>query len=174
MHDDAALRETPAGSITSQVSEACNEEALVAMLLTDGRAMVTIQRGEACHSCAARGACRTLGGMTDSFDLVVENDIGAAPGDRVALVLPESAVIKASALVYLLPAATLLAGAFCGSWLAASRGWPADPTSIAGGVTGLVSGLLATRAISRLAERGKTFVPRMTRIAPRAAADPEP
>jgi len=153
------------------VDESCNEEATVAALQPDGRARVTIQRGEACHACAARGTCQTLGGRTSDFEILVDNEIGAAPGDRVVLTLAESAVIKASAVLYLLPAAGLLGGAFGGHRLAVSAGWATDPGAIAGCLAGLAAGLLASRLVSRALEKKKTFVPRMTRIVGRAAPE---
>jgi sigma-E factor negative regulatory protein RseC len=146
------------------VSESCNEEATVAAIRPDGRARVTVERGEACHACAARGACQSLGGQTKSFDIVVDNELGAVPGDRVVLSLAESAVLKASAVLYLLPATGLLGGAFAGYGIAVARGWATDPTAIAGCLAGLVLGLLASRLVSRRLERGKAFSPRMTRI----------
>jgi len=156
------------------MGETCSEEAVVSMLLPDGRARVAVRRGEACGACEARGACTTLGGPAAGFDILVENAIGARPGDRVVLDLSESAVIKASALVYLLPASTLLGGALAGSGLATSRGWPADPGAIVGCAVGLAAGMLATWAVSRAFERRKTFVPRMTRIVVPAAPDTTP
>lgn len=153
------------------MSESCNEEAVVAALQPDGRVRVTVQRGEACHACAARGTCQTLGGQTTSFDILVDNDIGAAPGDRVVLALAESAVLKASAVLYLLPATGLLGGAFGGYGIAASQGWVTDPSSIAGCLAGLAAGLLASRLVARRLERRKAFSPRMTRIVGRVALE---
>ncbi len=153
------------------MDESCNEEALVSAVQPDGRVRVTIQRGEACHACAARGACQSLGGQTKSFDIVVDNDLGAAPGDRVVLTLAESAVIKASAVLYLLPAMGLLAGAFGGYGVAGILGWATDPVAIAGCLAGLIAGLLAARLVARRLERRSAFVPRITRV--RGPSTPE-
>jgi sigma-E factor negative regulatory protein RseC len=156
------------------VGESCNEEAQVTAIQPDGRARVTVERGEACHACAARGACQTLGGQTRSFEILVENGIGAAPGDRVVLALDESALIKASAVLYLLPAVGLLGGALGGYGIAAARGLATDPAAIAGSVAGLLAGLLASRLVSRVLERKRTFVPRMIRVVGPAAPGTPP
>jgi sigma-E factor negative regulatory protein RseC len=147
----------------------CHSEAMVTGVLPGGRVRVSVPRSEACHSCAARGACKTLGGQTRDVELTVENPIGAEIGDLVRLSLPESAVVQASAVLYLLPALGLIGGAAAGWAAADSFGWPADPAAVLGCLAGLLLGLLMARLLGRAAERRSAFVPRLTAIKVRAA-----
>ncbi|MFO8070327.1 MAG: SoxR reducing system RseC family protein [Polyangia bacterium] len=146
----------------------CHSEAMVTGVLPGGRVRVTVARSEACHSCAARGACKTLGGQSRDVELTVENPIGAESGDRVRLSLPESAVVQASAVLYLLPALGLIGGAAAGWAAADSMGWPADPAAVIGCLAGLLLGLFISRLLGRAAERRSAFVPRLTAITARA------
>ena len=141
---------------------------MVAALIPGDRARVTIERGEACHACAAQGMCKALGGQTKDLELVVENRIGARPGDRVQLTLAESAVIKASAVLYLLPALGLVGGAGVGWALAQRYAWSADPASIGGAALGLIIGLLLARLLGSRLAKDRTFTPRLTAITGRA------
>ena len=146
----------------------CHEEGLVTGSAPDGRALVTVARGEACHSCEARGACQALGGPTSDLVVAVENPVGAALGDRVVLTMDEAAVVKASAVLYLIPALCLVGGATIGWAVASARAWDADPLAIAGCIAGLAIGLVLARIIGRRLSGTRTFVPRITSIAERA------
>jgi sigma-E factor negative regulatory protein RseC len=134
----------------------------------DGRALVTIRRAEACHSCAAAGACQALGGQTKDVVLVVENHLGAKVGDQVTLSMAESSVLKASAVLYLLPACGLIAGAIVGWKLSVPMGWGGDPASIMGSTLGLGLGLYLARVLSRKMTRSTRYVPNLTAIVSRA------
>jgi sigma-E factor negative regulatory protein RseC len=152
------------------MSATCHEEGMVSALIPGDRARVTIERSEACHSCSAKGACQALGGQTKDLELVVDNAIGARPGDRVQLTLAESAVLKASATLYLLPALGLVGGAGGGWALAQRMAWSSDPASIAGAAIGLVLGLLMARLVGARLSRDRAFIPRLTAITGRAPA----
>jgi positive regulator of sigma E activity len=55
----------------------CHEEATVTGATPEGQLLVTVERGEACHACAAKGACQALGGQTKDIVLTVDNELGA-------------------------------------------------------------------------------------------------
>lgn len=146
----------------------CHEEATVTGTAPGGRVQVTVARGEACHACAAKGACQALGGQTKDIVLLVDNDLDAGPGDRVRITMAESAVVKASAVLYLLPALGLIGGATGGWGLALSRGWQADPPAIIGALAGLIVGFALSRLVGGRMSRRRAFAPRMTAITGRA------
>jgi sigma-E factor negative regulatory protein RseC len=146
----------------------CHEEATVTGTAPGGRLQVTVARGEACHACAAKGACQALGGQTKDIVLIVDSDLDAGPGDRVRITMAESAVVKASAVLYLVPALGLAGGAAAGWALAASQGWQADPPAIVGALAGLILGFAISRLVGGRLSRSKTFVPRLTAITGRA------
>ena len=146
----------------------CHEEATVTGNAPGGRIQVTVERGEACHACQAKGACQALGGQTRDIVLTVDNELDAAPGDRVRITMAETAVIKASLVLYLFPALGLVGGAAVGWALAGPMGWSNDPPAILGALGGLVLGFVASWLVGSRMARNKTFAPRLTAITGRA------
>jgi sigma-E factor negative regulatory protein RseC len=149
----------------------CHEEATVTGEVPGGRVQVTVERGEACHSCAAKGACKALGGQTKDIVLVVDNDLDAGPGDRVRITMAESAVLKASLVLYLFPALGLIGGAAGGWALARVQAWASDPSAIVGALVGLVVGFAVSRLVGGRMSRNKAFSPRLTAITGRSGDD---
>ena len=146
------------------MSTLCREVGTVRNLTEQGEAVVQIKRAEACQACAARGACQTLGGTVRDFDVVVENRLGAAPGDRVVLSLSESSVMAASAVLYLLPAFLLVLGALGGSVFGPALGFKTDPSSIAGSALGLAIGLGIAKLVGNRIGNNKRYLPELTSI----------
>jgi len=142
----------------------CHEEATVTGEAPGGKIQVTVERGEACHACAAQGACKALGGQTRDIVLLVDNDVGAAPGDRVRITMAESAVLKASFVLYLLPALGLIGGAAGGWAVAQTQGWQTDPPAIVGALAGLILGFALGRLVGARMARDRAFSPRLTAV----------
>lgn len=145
----------------------CEEEGLVTGKAAGNMVRVTVERGEACGRCEARGACQVLGGQTKDLVIVVENSVGAAEGDTVLISMEESAVLKASAVLYLIPAAGLIGGAAIGYWLAGMNGWDLNGAAALGSLGGLVAGLSISFLTGKKLARGKTFLPKLTSIVSR-------
>ena len=82
------------------------------------RVELELQRGSACGDCELSQGCGTgaLGRLLGrrSRPLILETDRDCGPGDEVVLALPESALVRASLLLYGLP----LLGLVLGGWLA--------------------------------------------------------
>lgn len=78
----------------------------------------------ACQSCKMRGGCGQrlmvdmIGGATTKW-IHVDNAVHARLGDQVRLGIEESALLRASALVYLVPILALIGGALVGDRLMA-------------------------------------------------------
>ena len=142
----------------------CHEVGIVTEVRPANRVLVKIRRAEACHSCASKGACTSLGGQTEDVYLEVENTVQATPGDQVTLTLSEASVVKASAVLYLMPALLLLGGAAIGYWLSGIYGWSSDPASLAGSGLGLFTGLLFSRLISAAMGKNPSYIPHLDSI----------
>lgn len=149
------------------MTETCHETAIVTAIAKPGYVRVKIERAEACHGCAARGACTTLGGQKSDLFLEVENTVQAEPGDSVRISLAESSVVTAAAVLYLLPAVGLVVGAFLGNSQAEVMQMPVDPAAALGAGVGLVVGLLGSRLISGRLSRNPQFVPTMVEVVSR-------
>ncbi len=150
------------------MSDSCRELGLVTGITGENRALVTVHRAEACHSCSVKGACSALGGQTKDLVLEAENDARAQPGDRVTLSMPQSSVVKASMVLYLLPALGLVAGAVLGREVALAQGWITDPASITGSFLGLVVGFAISKVLSKKMGQAAKYRPRITAIAGRS------
>ena len=84
---------------------------------TKGYVHVLVNRTGGCSGCS-KGTGGCSGCMTSSKDIsIVEDPIGAGPGDMVRVELNSSDVIKGAALLYLLPVISLMGGAFAGKSL---------------------------------------------------------
>ena len=149
----------------------CQETGSVTGLGPENRVFVTVKRSEACRSCSAHGACTALGGQTKDLVLTVENTIGAEPGDQVSISLSEASVVKASFVLYLIPAVGLIAGALTGRLFAPELGWSDDPASIAGSAAGLAGGLLITRMLGKRMSRSGRYMPKLVAIIGRPPTD---
>ncbi|MCP4600606.1 MAG: SoxR reducing system RseC family protein [Proteobacteria bacterium] len=150
------------------MSVSCQETGQVIGLAQDGRAVIKIRRAEACHSCSAKSACHALGGETQDMKITVVNTLGARPGDQVVLSLSELSIIKASAVLYLLPALCLIGGAVIGAYFAGELGLEKDPASIVGSLAGLGLGLGLTWIVGNQMGKKTKYLPKLEAIAGQA------
>jgi len=146
------------------MSDACKETGLVTDFAGENRIFVKIRRAEACHSCSARTACFTLGGQSKEMVLELDNTINARPGDEVTLSMPEGSIIKASMVLYLIPAVGLLVGAILGNRLAGIWGMSPDAVSIAGSLVGLTVGFLISKGLSVKMSKESNYAPKLYSI----------
>lgn len=84
-------------------------------LLPGDRAEVVHMRQSACsgdcHQCSGCGAAQ------ETISLVAENPVGAVPGDVVVIESATGPVLKAAAMLYLVPMALFFAGYLLGAML---------------------------------------------------------
>lgn len=71
----------------------------------DGTAVIQLERNSACAKC---GICHM--GETKTMQITVENSIGADVGARVLVNMEKGVVLRAGAIIYLVPLAALLLG----------------------------------------------------------------
>ena len=84
-----------------------------------GYAYVAAKPSSSCEGCSQKGVCHVLGG---SGDLIIKaiNDVRAGVGDHVVVAVSSRTFFKASAVIYLLPVAALIAGGMMGKSIAKS------------------------------------------------------
>jgi sigma-E factor negative regulatory protein RseC len=131
------------------------------VVATDGDdAWVETSRRSSCGSCGAKG-CGTgtlseiLGRKTQQ--LRVKNPVGAEPGDLVVLGISESALIKGSLAVYLVPLLALLGGGLFGELMAPQLGLSGEGTVIIAALTALGLSLLWLRRFNRRVANDERF-----------------
>ncbi|MBT8137510.1 MAG: SoxR reducing system RseC family protein [Gammaproteobacteria bacterium] len=111
-------------------------------------------RGKAPSSCARCAAGRGCGGaffgriLGDTAQTITGQPVGElAAGDEVCIAIPESTLLHAAILAYLVPLAALLAGAVAGHLLAGETG------AVAGSIGGLLPAMLYARQRVRASRR---------------------
>lgn len=96
-------------------------------------AKVAIVRSEACGNCPAKSMCSTASWNVNILE--VSNSANARPGEKVVIELRPDRLVKATLLMYLLPALAMVAGA--------TAAWVKTGTDL-GTMAGAAAGLAAT------------------------------
>lgn len=136
------------------------EESGVIVATEGDKAWVETSRRSSCGSCEAKG-CGT-GALSQvlgrhSQRLLVNNPIGAQSGEQVVLGIEESALIKGSLAVYLVPLLALLAGGLFGELMAPQLALPPEGASISGALFALGLALLWLRRFNRRAASDERY-----------------
>jgi sigma-E factor negative regulatory protein RseC len=128
------------------------EETATVVSTSGNKAKVAIVRSEACGSCQAKSICSAGSGNINVLEVL--NPVEARPGEKVLIKLPSGDLLKATALVYLLPAAAMVAGA-AAVWLRSGT----DLGAIAGALAGLTAaaGFLFLHDHKEKAAKGPTI-----------------
>ncbi len=146
------------GSDTADIQE----EGVVVAVTADG-VWVETQRQSGCQSCSSRGGCG-VGIMQKALNrrqhkVRVQTDLPVQVGDHVRLLLPASALVQASMLMYLLPLLGLILGAVAGQSLFAS-----DAGAIGGAVVSFTAVLLFIARQQNGLSRSGRYAPRIERV----------
>lgn len=117
-------------------------------------AWVEAQRQTTCGQCAANKGCGTalLGKVLGRRRTMLRARSlqGVSVGDDVVVGIREGALVRGSLAIYAVPMAGLLAGAGFGRYLGERMlSGNAELVSIAGGLTGLIAGLMWVRYFTR-------------------------
>lgn len=133
------------------------EETGVVLETSENQAVVLLQRTERCHSCTL---CKS---GPDGMLLEVHDPIGVSTGAKVVIGRSPQALVKATALVFVLPLIALFAGAFAAQILLPNAG---DLVVASGAGIGLVLGGVAVWLYERNMKAGtrQQFQPYIERI----------
>lgn len=122
------------------------------------------QPRSACGECSVSKGCGT-GALSKvlgrrAVEMRALNTVGAEPGDRVVIGIAESALVRGSMAVYLVPLLVMLAGGILGENLAPQLGWSSvDVASVVFGAVGLLVGFMWARIFSGKAARDTRYHP---------------
>lgn len=124
-----------------------------------GVALVEAERQSGCGHCDPVKGCgksslsKLFCSKPRRFEVI--DPIGTKIGDEVTIGVRDGALLKGSVAMYLVPMASLMAGALSGSFL----GGGGDGASILGGAVGLVLGFLWARFYSAVNRGNVRFQP---------------
>ncbi|HID48377.1 MAG TPA: Fis family transcriptional regulator, partial [Chromatiales bacterium] len=125
------------------------EQTAVVVKLEGDFAWVQAERESSCGNCAVKAGCgtavlsRVFGNKVARMRAI--NTVQAQVGDTVTIGLKESAMLKGSVAVYLVPLLFMLLFAISGKVIAGQVQVSAEAMSILFGITGLVTGGLWLR-----------------------------
>jgi sigma-E factor negative regulatory protein RseC len=128
--------------------------------------VVTDRRG-ACGGCEHSQGCRSCLSSAKMVS-IVQNAVGARPGDVVLIHLKESALWTGAMLLYIVPILWLMTGAFIGASFGESWSLGASGGAIIFGFLGLALGFLLTLYISKSSGVRFKLVPQTVRIVERS------
>lgn len=139
--------------------------------VSEGRARILIRRPSGCSSCAARGACVTLG-PSERVVVVDVSDLDHPPlaGDRVKLEIRSATFLRATFLGYLLPTLAFFAG-IAAVMLAVPgegtlAGLPRDLGAFAAGIAGVVAVFLGLWIAGARPGAKARYAPRIVGVLP--------
>jgi sigma-E factor negative regulatory protein RseC len=138
------------------------EEGIVESI-SQGKAVVRIQKGGQCASCSSREGCGVSGGGDMQID--VANELGAKVGDRVEISLPSRSLMKLAFLIYFLPVLALILGAYLGDLIGNQvLHTDSDIVPVVCGGMAMATAFLGLRLLDRRLHATSDYRPRMTRI----------
>lgn len=91
------------------MKEHCAVQSGVVMRIEGGRAVVGVERGEACGACAARNVCGTHGHSLHEVVVALPRE-AVGVGDRVTLSISQRERLRAVLLAYVVPFVLVLVG----------------------------------------------------------------
>ncbi len=126
-------------------------------------AWVEAARNTACGQCSANKACGTavLSKVTGRkiTRMRAINTIHARKGDTVTIGLQESALLKGSFAVYILPLLLMLFFAIAGKVIALQTDWPVETTVIVFAVAGMITAAVWLRRFTRRIQNDRRYQP---------------
>jgi len=131
-------------------------------------AQVETQRRSACDACRLQKGCGTsllaqiMGHKRTRVTAI--NEIGACVDEHVIMGIKEDALVRGSMAIYAVPILAMLAGAIIGDQLAVRMQLVVtDLFTVAFGITGLILGLLWSRAFSQRCALNPDYQPVIVR-----------
>ena len=146
------------------------EKGLVTSISEDGWAQVETDRNDACSHC---DSCRVSFGCNSEMTIKAINRAGAGAGDLVSIHLSSGTIMKSAAILYLIPVAGLISGAFLGDELSTRLAMSETSVIALLSLSGFTLGYIITAIISRWMAARRTLSPIITRIIRRGLITPE-
>ena len=146
------------------------EKGLVTSITEDGWAQVETDRNDACSHCSS---CRVSLGCNSEMTINAINRAGAGVGDLVSMHLNSGTIMKSAAILYLIPVAGLISGAFMGEGLSTRLAMSETGAIALLSLAGFILGFIITALISRWMSARRALSPTITRIIRRGLITPE-
>lgn len=133
--------------------------------------VIESERKTSCSACSMNKGCGS-GILANYFDrksgkvvLRIENTINAKPGDNIVVGIDESAMVKGSFIVYIIPLIFLFVFTIAGALVAKNVESSSDIIQIAFGCSGLTFGMIWLYFYSKKKTIKSNFAPKAIRFA---------
>ena len=103
------------------------------------------------------------------MEIAVDNSLGASPGDRVMVRVSDSAFLKATFLVYMVPVIGLFIGALIGQSLGTRWGYDPDGFSALFGISSLIVTFAVVRVFANRLGQQEKYQPKIIKIVSKTA-----
>lgn len=133
------------------------EETGVVIGIDGEMAKVRAARHGDCENC---GSCPGDNAMT----LDVRNPLSAKVGQKVAFEIPQTNMLQAAFVVYILPLVAAAVGVIVGGYIASKLGQPLIPFQIGGGIAAFILSLIFVKLYDKSVRNNKKTLPVITKI----------
>lgn len=137
----------------------------------DNMALVRTVQSSACEACSARGQCNpNIKGKDREVEAV--NLVNAKAGDIIQISMDNTALLKATFLLYVFPILCMLIGAFVGH--SAGKTMETNPSAISAllGIICFIAAMVLVRRQAGYMALKLKYQPKITRIIGRGTSEP--
>lgn len=141
------------------------DETGIVVSLSQGKALVKMEEGEHCSTCASRSGCLQVESSPNQRMVEVVNPAGAQIGQKVQLHIKSTDIIKASFTLFVFPLVSLLSGALLGKYI--SRHFTEGISNlliIFSGLGFMGVAFWGIRTYNRKIERRENYYPYITKV----------
>jgi sigma-E factor negative regulatory protein RseC len=137
----------------------------------ENMALVKTVQSSACSSCSARHQCSPDAQGKDR-EIEAINLVNAKAGDVIQISMDNSALLKATFLLYVFPIICMLVGAFAGNGM--GKAWGMDPStlSVLAGIVCFAAAIVVLRKQANVMALKSKYQPKITRIIGHGTPDP--
>jgi len=143
------------------------EEQGIVIKLTGASALIKTRQSSACEGCASKKSCSSGQGAADEAFIEADNPIGAKVGDNVVFAIGTGSVLKAGALLYLVPILSFILGVVIGQSGVVTAILPGQNPDLLSGVLGaafLALAFIGLKVYSAFLDKNKSFRPKVLRV----------
>src|SRR4030067_379697 len=143
------------------------EEQGIVVKLTGASALIKTRQSSACEGCSSKKSCSSGKGAADEAFIEADNAIGAKVGDSVIFAIGTGSVLKAGALLYLVPILSFIFGVVIGQSGVVTALLPGQNPDLLSGVFGaafLALAFIGLKIYSALLDKSKSFRPKVLRV----------
>ncbi|MFQ5737108.1 MAG: SoxR reducing system RseC family protein [Thermodesulfobacteriota bacterium] len=143
------------------------EEHGIVVQLKGRTVLIKTRQSSACEGCASKKSCSSGQAAGEDAFIEAENTVGAEVGDRVVFSVGAGSVLKAGALLYLVPIISFIFGVVIGQTEAVGALLPGQNPDLVSGVLGIIFLALAfigLKVYSAFLDKNTTFRPKVLRV----------